>query len=311
MTGPDSIAVTAPPAGRRRASFTHLASWLGASIALGFLAAMVLTFVVQSWPVWRQEGLGFVGGVKWFYRNHVFGALPMIYGTAATAAVALVVAAPIGIGAALFTSEVLPERARLGVKMVIELLAGIPSVVYGLLGILFLRDWVYDGFARFEPLSGDTLLTAGLLLSVMVLPTVMTLADDALRGVPAAQRQAARGLGLNRAEAIWSAVLPSALPGILAALLLALGRALGETIAVFLVVGRQDNQWPANPFSISPLLNAGQTLTSKLGGSETNIAYGDPLHWAAMLGLGLLLLAMVAAVTWVGARLMAGRTDHA
>ncbi|MGH8005932.1 MAG: PstC family ABC transporter permease, partial [Candidatus Binatia bacterium] len=159
----------------------------------------------------------------------------------------------------------------------------------------------YHALAPFDPLSGDTLLTAGVLLAVMILPTVMTLSDDALRGVPGAQRAAARGLGLTQTEVVLGVSLPQALPGIVAATLLGLGRALGETIAVFLVVGRQDNQWPATLFSLRPLIAAGQTLTSKLGGSETNIAYGDPLHWAAMVGLGLILLGMVATVTLVGA----------
>ncbi|MEO7318551.1 MAG: phosphate ABC transporter permease subunit PstC, partial [Chthoniobacteraceae bacterium] len=245
----------------------------------------------QSAPVWRHEGAGYITGSKWFFRLHEFGALPMIYGTLVVAAVALGLAAPIGLGAAVFIAEYLPKRARLAVKMLVELLAGVPSVVYGLLGILLLRDWVYE---TFEPLSGDTLLTAGILLAVMVLPTVVTLADDALRAVPSAQRRAARALGLTHAEMIWSVSLPQARRGIGAALLLSFGRALGETIAVFLVVGRQDNNMFAS------LLEAGQTLTSKLGGSETNIAYGDPLHWGAMMGLGLLLLVITGVVTLLG-----------
>jgi len=98
--------------------------------------------------------------------------------------------------------------------------------------------------------------------------------------------------------------LPQAWRGVIAALLLALGRALGEGIAVFMVIGRQDNQWPGNWFSLRPLLESGQTLNSKLTGSETHIAYGDPLHWAAMVSLGLVLLALTGAVTCLGARLL-------
>jgi phosphate transport system permease protein len=308
-TQPAAIA-TASPA-HPRWSWTRAASLGFTGLTVIFLLGMAGLFAWQSVPVWRHEGLGYLTGKNWFFRQHEFGALPMIYGTFAVSAVALLLAAPIGIGAAVFTSEILPARWRLPVKGAVELLAGVPSVVYGLLGILFLREWVYRGLEKFELLSGDTLLTAGLLLGVMVLPTVMTLADDALRGVPAAQRQAARGLGLTRAEAVVSVVLAQSWRGIFAALLLALGRALGETIAVFLVVGRQDNQWPANLFSPRPLIEAGQTLTSKLGGSETNIAYGDPLHWAAMVGLGLFLLAIVAGVTWLGARLARGKEAHA
>jgi len=279
---------------------TRALSWFFSLIALVGIAGVVGLFAWQSVPVWQQEGWGYLTGVKWFFRQHQFGALPMIYGSVAVAAVALLLAAPIGFGAAIFTAEYLPRRLRLALKILIELLAGVPSVVYGLLGILLLRDWVYDAFARFDPLSGDTLLTAGALLAVMVLPTIVTLSDDALRGVSSAQRQTARSLGLTRAETIFSVSLPQAKAGLGAALLLAFGRALGETIAVFLVVGRQDNHLPASLFSLRPLLESGQTLTSKLGGSETNIAYGEPKHWAAMAGLGLILLVMTGVVTLLG-----------
>ncbi len=276
-----------------------------------FLIGMVGLFVWQSVPVWRQEGLGYLTGKRWFFRQHEFGALAMIYGTVVVSGIALLLAAPVGVGAALFTAEILPGRWRLPVKAAVELLAGVPSVIYGLMGILFLREWVYDALRPFDPLSGDTLLTAGILLAAMVLPTMMTLSDDALHGVPAAQRLAARGLGLTRAETALTVCLPQAWRGMVAALLLALGRALGEGIAVFMVVGRQDNQWPANLFSLRPLIEAGQTLNSKLVSSETNIAYGEPLHWAAMVSLGLVLLTMAGGITWLGAGLMRRKEAHA
>jgi phosphate transport system permease protein len=290
-------------AGRRRWSLTKTASWAFSLFALACVAGLVGLFVVQSLPVWRHEGWGFLTGREWFYRSGQFGAAPMIYGTLVVAAVALLLAAPIGIGTAIFTAEFLPRRLRLAVKIAIESLAGIPSVVYGLLGILMLRNWVYEALAPFDPLSGDTLLTAGLLLAVMIVPTVMTLSEDALRAVPASQRAAARGLGLTATETVLHVSLPQAAPGILAAILLGVGRALGEMIAVFLVVGRQDNQWPSPLYSLRPLFESGQTLSSKLGGAETNIAYGDPLHWAAMIALGLVLLGLVTGLTLLGASL--------
>ncbi len=291
-----------PPARRGRAfSLTKSASYAFSTLALITLALLVFIFIVQSVPVWRHEGLHYVAGTKWFYRQSVFGALPMIYGTLVVAFIALLLAAPVGIGAAIFTAEFLPKKMRLAVKITIELLAGVPSVVYGLLGILFLRNWVYALFTHFDLLSGDTLLTAGILLGVMVLPTIMTLADDALRGVPAEQRRAARSLGLTATETVLGITLPQAWRGLVAALLLGLGRALGETIAVFLVVGRQDNNLPQNIFSVRAWLDAGQTLSSKLGGSETNIAYGSTLHWAAMVGLALILMGLVLGATLAGA----------
>ena len=244
----------------KRWNWTRVSSFGFTALALAFLVALLLLFLWESAPVWRQEGLGYLAGTRWFYREHQFGSLPMLYGSAVVSLIALSLAAPFGIGAAIFIAEYLPAPFRLGVKITVELLAGIPSVVYGLLGILFLRNWVYHALAPFDPLSGDTLLTAGLLLAVMVLPTVMTLSDDALRGVPRAQRAAARGLGLTRTETVFSISIPQAAPGIFAAVLLGLGRALGETIAVFLVVGRQDNQWTRNIFSLQPWIQAGQTL---------------------------------------------------
>lgn len=303
--------MTAPRSSASGSNLTRFISSGFTALAVLFLAALVGMFVWQSVPVWRHAGFDYVAGQRWFHRQREFGALAMIYGTVMVSSVALLLAAPVGIGAAVFTAEMLPNRWRLPVKGAVELLAGVPSVIYGLLGILFLREWVYRALEPFDSLSGDTLLTAGILLAVMVLPTMMTLSDDALRGVPAAQRQAARGLGLTRAETILTVSLPQAWRGIVAALLLALGRALGEGIAVFLVAGRQDNQWPESLLSLRPLAEAGQTLTSKLVGSETNIAYGDPLHWAAVMGLGLVLLTMVAGVTWLGARLMRAKKVHA
>jgi len=279
---------------------TRALSWFFSLVALGAVALLVGVFVWQSLPVWHHEGWGYVTGTKWFFRQKEFGTLPMIYSTVIVGLIALVLAAPLGFGAAIFTAEYLPRRARLAVKVLIELLAGVPSVVYGLLGILLLRDWIYNLFEKFEPLSGDTLLTAGVLLAVMILPTIVTLSDDALRGVSSAQRRAARGLGLTHAETVLSIAIPQAKRGLGAALLLALGRALGETIAVFLVVGRQDNNMPEHIFSLRAWLEAGQTITSKLGGSETNIAYGDPVHWGAMIGLALLLLIMTGTVTLLG-----------
>ena len=292
-----------PPTARWTPSLTRTSSYLFTAITIATLVGMLGLFVAQSLPVWRHAGADLVADPVWFFRLGRFGALSMIYGTVVVAAVAVALAAPLGLGAAVCTAELLPPRARIAVKLSIELLAGIPSVVYGLLGVLFLRTWVDRGLrlAGAEPLSGDTLLTAGLLLGVMVLPTVMTLSDDALRAVPGTQRQAARALGLTRAEGIRLVSLPQAARGIAAALLLGLGRALGETIAVFLVVGRQDNQWPSRLLSLDPILRPGQTLTSKLGGAETSIAYGDPLHWGAMVALGLVLLLLVASVTGVGA----------
>jgi phosphate transport system permease protein len=286
---------------RRRLEVTRLVSLGFTLFGFAALVYMLVLLIVQSLPVWRHSGMGYLTGVEWFFRDQKFGILPMVYGTAAVSVIAIAIAGFLGVGTAIFSAEILPRRWRLGLKLLIELLAGVPSVVYGILGMLLLRDWVYRALEKWDVWSGDTLLTGGILLGVMILPTVVTLADDALRGVPNLQRQAARSLGLNRTEMIFSVSLPQAFPGLLAAVLLGLGRALGETIAVFMVIGRQDNQWPEKLLALRPLVDPGQTLTTKLGGAETFIAHADPLHWGAIVGLALVLLAMVLGVTLGGA----------
>lgn len=303
----DTVCTPSLPVRGRRIEGLRLACWLASGLTAATLVALLALLVIQSLPVWRHEGPGFLLGDVWFYRQSRFGALSMIYGTAVVAGIALLLAAPLGLGAAIFTAEGLSGRARLAVKGTIELLAGVPSVVYGLLGVLVLRSVVFRLLEPFDPLSGDTLLTGGVLLAVMILPTVMTFSDDALRGVSATQRQAARALGLTRTETTLRVVLPQAAPGLLAAVLLGLGRALGETIAVFLVIGRMDNRLPEGWLDVRSVISPGQTLTSKLGGSETFLAYGDPLHWAAICSLALVLLLGVAAVTLGGVSLATGR----
>jgi phosphate transport system permease protein len=149
---------------RRRWSWTFFCSLALTLLAASFLGGLFILFVCQSLPVWRHEGLSYLNGIRWFYRDARFGSLPMLYGSAVVSLIAMVLAGPIGIGAGIFISEYLPARWRLPVKVAVELLAGVPSVVYGLLGILFLRNWIYWALTPFDPISGDTLLTAGLLL---------------------------------------------------------------------------------------------------------------------------------------------------
>ncbi len=280
---------------------------LGVVALVGALLAALGLIAADAWVAWRHTGAAFFTEADWFYRAHRFGALGMIHGSVVVAGVALLLAMPVGIGTAVFFSEYLPRGPRIVAKTAVELLAAVPSVVYGLLGVAFLRDWIYRLLTPWEPLSGDSLLTAGVLVAAMILPTVVTLCDDALRAVPAGQRQAARGLGLDKAGTVLAVALPQAWPGIVAAGLLALGRALGETVAVFLVVGRMDNQWPERLFSLAPLAQPGQTITSKLGGAETALASGDPLHEGALMGLALVLLGLtgvsVLAGGWLRRRL--------
>ncbi len=246
-----------------------------------------------SGRILQHEGLSFWNQADWFFRADTYGAASMLYGSIVVGIIAMCLAAPISLAGAIFTAEYLRGWPRTIVKGTIELLAGIPSVVYGLLGVLYLRPIVFEWTQIFLPESGDTLLTAGILVGIMIIPTVLSLSDDAFRSVSQSERETSRALGLTDNEVFFHAIFPRAFPGVIAAVLLALGRAVGETIAVYLVVGRADNRLPDPWYSLQPLVEAGQTLTSKLGGSEVHMAYGHSLHWSAIVTLGFTLLAIV------------------
>ena len=271
-----------------------------------FILLMLFTFAIESIPAWKNGAWNILAGKEWFYRSEKFGMLSMIYGSVIVAFIAILIAAPLGIGTAIYTAEIAPNRFRLIIKAIIELLAGVPSVIYGILGIIFLREWIQNGL---QLNTGDTLLTAGILVGIMILPTVATLCDDSFRSIPSQQRAASRALGMTRWETILNTLLPQAFSGITAAVLLALGRGAGETIAVMLVVGRQDNQTPSSILDISTWFSSGQTVTSKLGGSEVHIAYGDPSHWPAISALALVLLTGVSLLTIIGRKIVV-HTNH-
>ena len=284
------MSTTATWQSRRPPDLTTCLVWSGAlAFALAMLIALGL-WIAQASPAISEYGQTLVTGQQWFYRHQLFGAAGMIYGSIVVSLLAFLLATPLAFGTAIYLSEYLPAPARPWAKTAVEFLAAIPSVVYGLLGVILLRNWMADFLSPFDPLSGDMLATAAVLLAVMILPTVTTFAEDSLRTVPAAQRLAARALALNKSQTIRRIVLPQAWPGMVGAALLGIGRALGETIAVFLVIGRLDNQFPDHLFNPSLLIEPGQSLTSKLGGPETHISMGDPLHWGAILSLGLILL---------------------
>jgi phosphate transport system permease protein len=294
----------ARPRGRRRDRVRVVAA--ACTVVTGAAVAGIFFFLLAgSVDVLRAEGLSFLTGNRWAYRKEVFQAAAMLFGTAAVSTIAMVLAVPLAFSTAMFVAEICSERARLALKFVIELLAGVPSVVYGLLGVLFLRGWLLSTFEwlGLEAYSGDTIATAGVLLAVMILPTLTTLFDDAFRSVPSKYRDAARGLGLTRAETAIAVVTRQAMPGLVAAVLLALGRALGETIAVFLVIGRADNRLPAPGEIVQSLFDAGQTITSKLGGAETNIAVGNARHTSALLALGLALFLFSVGLTFAASLL--------
>ncbi len=278
----------------------HLNKDRAAGIVLGTsflitmaLALFILAFLLaESLPVLREEGLSFITGQVWYVAGDIYGALPMIYGTLAVTLLALIIALPLGIGSAVITSEILTGRTRHIVKSLMEMLAAIPGVVYGLIGIALLTTSVRDLFGLMD---GNTIFTAGLLLGIMILPTIMTLSDDAMRSLPGELRAQGRVLGLSHGQTIRRVVLPGSIKGITGAVLLGVSRAMGETISVMLVIGSLDRL----PTPIYNVFTSGQSITSKLG-REGAEGLGLGLQWSALAGLGLMLFISVMALTFTG-----------
>ncbi len=300
MTTATADAGEAGPAGllRRRSI------WPGALVGLtsacaGLVCVALVGFLVAGIRSGPLDWWELVTSPTWDPSRGAFGAAAMIFGTVAVSVVALGLATPLGWAAAVAVSEVVSASRRPLVRGAVELLAAVPSIVYGLIGVALVRPLV-SGLTGTP--GGDSLLTAGLVLAVMVLPTVVAVSVDALQAVPPTTRETAASLGLTRREVIVSAVIPVARPGLRGAALLGLARALGETIAVFLVIGRADGRLPSPAGALGALIRPGQSLTTKLGGPEPVLAGTGGAHWAALNALGLLLLVTVAVLTVVALR---------
>ncbi|HXU71866.1 MAG TPA: phosphate ABC transporter permease subunit PstC [Polyangia bacterium] len=265
---------------------------LGGSV-LFVVGVIVLVCARLSAPAFAKLGFfHFLAGTDWNPVEDSFGALPFVYGTLVTSAVAIVLAMPVAIGLALFLTEMSPARVRHVVSFFVEILAAIPSVVFGLWGLLvlvpILRDVVEPALGRwfgFVPLfSGAPLgigfLPAGIVLAIMILPTIASVTIEVLRTMPAALREGALALGATRWEAIRAVVLPYARRGILGAVILGLGRALGETMAVTMLIGNQ-------PEIHGSLFAAGYSLPAVIA-NEFAEASGA-IHTGALAGLALVL----------------------
>jgi len=215
------------------------------------LLAIVSELVVSAWPSISRFGFHFVWTSVWDPVADIYGAAPMIFGTLASSFLALLIAVPLSLGVAIYLTEFAPKWIRPPVAFMVELLAAIPSVVYGLWGIFvlipFLRNDVVPplravlGWTPFFSgvFYGNSLFAAGVILAIMIVPYIAAVSREVLLAVPAAQREAALGMGATRWEAVWSAVLPYGRAGLIGAVILGLGRALGETMAVTMLIGNR------------------------------------------------------------------------
>lgn len=279
--------------------------WLTRIFAIavaGVLIWIAIEVATEASPAIAQFGTNFLVSTAWNPVNQQYGALPMIYGTVVSSAIALLIAVPVGIGVAIFLSEdYLPSKIQLAFVFLIELLAAIPSVVYGLWGIFVLGPFLaqltqplnqYFGWLPIfsTPPANRSMLIAGVILAIMILPTVTAISRDALISVPSTLRQAAFGLGATRWETIIKIIIPAAFSGIVGAVMLALGRAIGETMAVTMVIGNSNN---INPSLLAP----GNTIPSLLANqfAEASGLQVAALMYAALILFGITLIVNILA----------------
>ncbi len=265
---------------------------LQAAVVIGTLAAMAIAMITASRQSLAAFGLGFVVSNVWDPVRDIYGALPFVFGTIASSLLALVFAVPISLGVAIFLSELAPSWLRGPVGFLVELLAAVPSVVYGLWGIFALAPWLRD---TVEPILGSAfgflpffsgaqhgfgMLAGGIILAIMITPTISSVSREVLRAVPSALREGALGLGATPWESVRVAVLPYARSGLVGATILGLGRALGETMAITMVIG--------NRAEISASLFAPSYTMASVIANEFTEATGQ-LYVSALAEIGLLL----------------------
>lgn len=253
--------------------------------------ALIFLFVgVRAWPVTTEVGLGkFILGRVWDAGNEVYGILPLITGSFIVTFGALLLGTPLAVGTSVFLAEIASPTMRRIVRPAVELLAGIPSVVYGFFGIVVLRPIV----AKMTGGTGFGAFTGWLILAIMIVPTIAALSEDALRSVPDGIREASYAMGATTWQTIYKVLLPAAKIGIIDAIILGMGRAIGETMAVLMVVGNA----PVFPESVfSPL----PTLTAQIA---LNMGYASGTHRVALFGMAAILflfsMGLVAAVRLV------------
>lgn len=288
---------------------------LGAGLAiLVILVLIAATTISHAWPAFREAGLSFVTSREWVPNESKFGALAFIFGTAVVSTIAVIIALPISVGIALFVTEAAPKRLRSVVVSVMDLLAGIPSVVYGLWGILVLAPNIiglYNAISTaVDPVpvlsslfngtqTGRSFFTAGLILAVMITPIITSVTREVFVTVPRNDKDGALALGATRWEMIKGVVLPHSIAGMVGATMLGLGRAMGETIAVALVVG-------ATPQITANLFSTGDTMPSAIA-----FQFGEAAgtHRAALIALGVGLFALTIVVN-MSARVIVGRVER-
>ena len=311
---PTTVATNAGPARPAPGYLQRLRSGDEAAYVITFMAAaailaitglLVLELYTNSAASRAKFGWSFLVTSTWDPVNDQFGALPFIYGTVVTSFLALLMGIPLGVGAAIFLAELAPPKISDALTFLIELLAAVPSVIYGLLGVFVLIPILRDiepslkavfGWTPFfsGPFYGVSLFSAGVVLAVMIIPFIISISREVILSVPGDQREAALALGATRWESTWDIVVPYAKKGIMGSIFLALARALGETMAVTMVVGN-------DPKIKASLLAPGYSIAAVIANEFTE-ATGQ-LYTSALIELGLVLFALTIVINGM-ARLM-------
>ena len=324
MDGNPTLAPAVPAASRRGESLlrrfvsgdevARLTVTLAAGVILFVTGLLVFELWSNSHLAREKFGWGFLTGRVWDPNAGEFGALPFVAGTAVTSLISLVIAVPAGVGAAIFLAELAPRRISDALTFCIELLAAVPSVIYGLLGVFILVPVMKSAvepplravlgwsplFAG--PFYGVSVLTAGVVLAIMILPFIVSVSRQVLLAVPAEQREAALAVGATRWETTWQVVLPYARRGIYGSVFLALARALGETMAVTMVIGN-------SPQIKASLFAPGYSIAAVIANEFTEAT--DDLYVQALIALGLVLFALTIVINGVARLLVAGTSRRA
>ncbi len=248
------------------------------------IIAIILIFIVnEGLPVISRVGfVNFLTGTIWSPDNNIYGILPMIYGTLLVTALSLALGLPLGLGCAILLAEIAPAWARNIMKPTIETLAGIPSVVYGFFGLIIIVPFIMNNLGG----PGTSALACGVVLAIMVLPTIISVSEDAIRSVPAEYREGSLAIGATKWQMIYGIVVPAAKSGILAGAILAMGRSIGETMAVLMVSGYA-------PIIAASLLDPVAPMTAAIAG-EFSYATGE--HRAALFAIGIVLMIIIMAL---------------
>ncbi|WP_262927191.1 phosphate ABC transporter permease subunit PstC [Phytohalomonas tamaricis] len=269
-----------------------------ALVVLVLLGSIMASLVMSGWPALSTLGLDFFTTDRWAANVEKFGALPAIYGTIVTSVVAVVIAVPVSLGIAIFLTEQCPMVLRRPLGTTVELLAGVPSIIYGMWGVEVLAPFLQSYFPTIFP-AGTGLATAGLILAVMIIPFITAITRDVMLTVPSMMRESAYGLGCTTWEVVRSVVFPSVRGGMVGGVILGLGRALGETMAVTFVIG--------NNLFFSPTLTGQGTSIAALIANQFPEA--DGLQRSALLALGLMLFVITFIVLAI-ARYMLNRIER-